>query len=100
MKPVDHDASQLFRTAWNNSTDDFERCIAGHYMARHQQNAVDILMWNQRSLDIETAHCFAFHSLHAKAYDRIVGVRGFNDIGAPAGAGRQNRKKHWNWPAL
>jgi hypothetical protein len=45
------DAAQLFLAAWNKSTDDFERCVAAHYMARHQQKAVDTLMWNQRSLD-------------------------------------------------
>jgi len=45
------DAARLFLSAWNRSTDDFERCIAAHYVARHQKNPVDTLMWNQRSLD-------------------------------------------------
>jgi len=45
------DAAQLFLSAWNESTDDFERCIAAHHVARHQKNPVDTLMWNQRSLD-------------------------------------------------
>ena len=45
------DAAQLFLSAWNESTDDFERCIAAHYLARHQKNPVDTLMWNRRSLD-------------------------------------------------
>jgi hypothetical protein len=35
------DAAQLFLSAWNESTDDFERCIAAHYVARHQKNPVD-----------------------------------------------------------
>lgn len=45
------DAAQLFLSAWNESTDDFERCIAAHYVARHQKSPADTLMWNQRSLD-------------------------------------------------
>jgi len=49
------DAAQLFLSAWNESTDDFERCIAAHYVARHRKNPVDTLMWNQRSLDLADA---------------------------------------------
>jgi tetratricopeptide (TPR) repeat protein len=49
------DAAQLFLSAWNESTDDVERCIAAHYVARHQKNPVDTLMWNQRSLDLANA---------------------------------------------
>lgn len=45
------DAAQLFLNAWSQSTDDFERCIAAHYVARHQKNRVDTLLWNQRSLN-------------------------------------------------
>jgi len=45
------DAAQLFLNAWSQSTNDFERCIAAHYVARHQKNPVDTLLWNQRSLN-------------------------------------------------
>src|SRR5580704_585203 len=45
------EASQMFLNAWNESADDFERCIAAHYVARRQKNSVDTLLWNQRSLD-------------------------------------------------
>ena len=45
------EASRAFLNAWNESTDDFERCIAAHYVARHQKNSVDALRWNQHSLD-------------------------------------------------
>lgn len=48
-------AAQSFRTAWDQSTDDFERCIASHYMARHQKTPSDGLAWNQRSLDYAVA---------------------------------------------
>ncbi|HEY6386253.1 MAG TPA: hypothetical protein VIX91_11285 [Candidatus Acidoferrum sp.] len=38
-------------SAWMQSTGDFERCLAAHYVARHQKEPVDALAWNQRSLD-------------------------------------------------
>lgn len=45
------DASQLFLSAWNQSTSDFERCISAHYVARHQKDPFEALKWNQVSLD-------------------------------------------------
>jgi len=45
------EALRLFMRAWIQSADDFERCIAAHYVARHQKDSADALMWNQRSLD-------------------------------------------------
>lgn len=45
------DAARAFLNAWSQSTDDFERCIAAHYVARHQEHPADTLRWNQRSLD-------------------------------------------------
>lgn len=45
------EASGFFMSAWVQSKDDFERCIAAHYVARHQKEPVEALMWNQRSLD-------------------------------------------------
>lgn len=52
-------ASELFAQAWNQSSDDFEKCIAAHYLARHQKMAIDALRWNQESLK------------HANASDRV-----------------------------
>jgi hypothetical protein len=49
------DASRLFLEAWNQSTTDFERCIAAHYVARHQADPLDALKWNQLALDHATA---------------------------------------------
>jgi tetratricopeptide (TPR) repeat protein len=48
-------ASRLFLSAWTQSTDDFERCIAAHYVARHQKSPDEALTWNQRSLDYARA---------------------------------------------
>jgi len=50
-------ASQLFMEAWTQGSNDFERCIAAHYVARHQSNPMDALVWNQRSLN----HASAVH---------------------------------------
>jgi len=48
-------AARLFLAAWDQSTDDFERCLAAHYVARHQKRPEDALVWNQRSLDYARA---------------------------------------------
>ncbi len=45
------EALELFTSAWVQSTNDFEKCTAAHYVARHQKDPLDTLMWNQRSLD-------------------------------------------------
>ena len=44
------DARRFFTQAWENSTDDFEACIAAHYLARHQETPHDTLHWNQEAL--------------------------------------------------
>jgi len=49
------EASRLFLSAWSQSTDDFERCVAAHYVARHQKSPDETLLWNQRSLDYARA---------------------------------------------
>ena len=49
------EAASRFMSAWTQSTDDFERCIAAHYVARHQKSSDEALIWNQRSLDYARA---------------------------------------------
>ena len=44
-------AAEAFIQAWNLSTTDLERCIAAHYVARHQNSSLDELEWNGRALD-------------------------------------------------
>ena len=44
-------AAECFRQAWSQSTSDFERCIAAHYVARHQADFALVLHWNQVALD-------------------------------------------------
>ena len=45
------DARALFFRAWEASADDFEACVAAHYLARHQNNLEDMLCWNHEALD-------------------------------------------------
>ena len=44
------DALSLYMRAWNESSDDFERCISAHYVARHQKTVHGALEWNLQAL--------------------------------------------------
>lgn len=44
------EASKLFLQAWEEGTNDFEKFIAAHYIARHQKNVTDKLKWLETAL--------------------------------------------------
>src|SRR4051794_17869458 len=44
-------AARFFEHAWAQSTNDYERCIAAHYVARHQPTTDGALHWNQVAID-------------------------------------------------
>ena len=44
------DARHLYRQAWDAATDDYEACIAAHYVARRQADPQETLRWNQEAL--------------------------------------------------
>ena len=44
------EASRLFLLAWNEATNDFEKFIAAHHVARHQKNVSDKLKWLETAL--------------------------------------------------
>ena len=44
------DALRLFQQAWDGAQDDYEACIAAHYLARHQPTFADNLHWNEVAL--------------------------------------------------
>ncbi|WP_078888068.1 hypothetical protein [Streptomyces sp. NRRL S-118] len=46
----DADARSLFQRAWESAADDYEACVAAHYLARHQATAEETLHWNRISL--------------------------------------------------
>jgi hypothetical protein len=44
------DARLLYWQAWLAAQDDFDACIAAHYVARFKEDPNEILRWNQESL--------------------------------------------------
>ena len=44
------EAGKLFQQAWNEATNDFEKFLAAHYVARHQQSVFDRLNWLNTAL--------------------------------------------------
>ncbi|RPI30739.1 MAG: hypothetical protein EHM70_13165 [Chloroflexota bacterium] len=45
------DARTLYWQAWEMAKDDYEACIAAHYVARFQESPEEALRWNQEALD-------------------------------------------------
>lgn len=45
-------AAALFLQAWNEASNDFEKFIAAHYVARHQKNIADKLKWLETDLQL------------------------------------------------
>jgi hypothetical protein len=43
-------ARELFERAWSLRQDDYDACIAAHFVARHQPTPGGTLEWNQRAL--------------------------------------------------
>ncbi|WP_433530949.1 hypothetical protein ACQPYA_02110 [Micromonospora sp. CA-263727] len=44
------DARTLFEQAWTMRANDYDACVAAHYLARRQDDPEDILRWNQVAL--------------------------------------------------
>jgi hypothetical protein len=45
------EARILYIQAWKASRDDYEACIAAHYVARYQDSPEETLRWNQEALN-------------------------------------------------
>ena len=45
------EAIAFYQQAWQAARNDFEACVAAHYMARHQEDPKERLHWNQIALD-------------------------------------------------
>lgn len=43
-------ACELYRQAWETFTDDYEACIAAHYVARCQESPEETFRWNREAL--------------------------------------------------
>ncbi|MBK8836109.1 MAG: hypothetical protein IPO29_15125 [Anaerolineae bacterium] len=44
------DAKALYARAWESARDDFEACVAAHYVARRQDNPAETMRWNEVAL--------------------------------------------------
>ncbi len=44
------DALNLYMQAWEMRKNDFDACVAAHYVARHQKSPEETLYWNQEAL--------------------------------------------------
>lgn len=45
------EAHTLYQKAWEAASNDFEACVAAHYVARFQVDPVEKLRWNQIALE-------------------------------------------------
>lgn len=72
-------AKEIFLQAWDKATNDFEKFLAAHYVARHQKTVSDKLNWLERALQFalkvnDDAVKSAFPSLYlniAKCYEDL-----------------------------
>jgi tetratricopeptide (TPR) repeat protein len=58
------DARTLYQQAWDIHTDDYEACIAAHYLARFQDTPESVLRWNLIALQ----HANAIHDESVKDF--------------------------------
>jgi len=73
------EASKLFLQGWNEATNDFEKFLAAHYVARHQKTVSDKLNWLETTLQFalkvnDNTVKSAFPSLYlniAKCYEDL-----------------------------
>lgn len=44
-------ARELYQQAWDAAQDEYDACVAAHYLARCQDNLTEKLRWNQIALE-------------------------------------------------
>jgi rifampin ADP-ribosylating transferase len=72
-------ANKIFLQAWNEATDEFEKFIAAHFVARHKKNVPDKSIWFKTSLthalkindDTVTSAFPSLYSNIAKCYEDL-----------------------------
>lgn len=84
------EAQRLFDEAWRIAADDYEACVAAHYVARHQADPRERLRWNEECLrraDLVGDERVAgfYPSLHLNL------ARAYADLGRPDAAREQFR---------
>jgi hypothetical protein len=94
------EARRLAWLAWQAATDDYEACIAAHYVARYQDTDEGALHWNQEALEnaqaVKDGRVEAFYpSLYlnlGRAYENIgdeAAAQGYYALAARLGVDHQ-----------
>ena len=94
-------AQALYRQAWESAQDDYEACVAAHYVARHQPDPTEELHWNQIALEranaTSDARVQAFYpSLYlnmGQSYEKLgdqAAAKRYYDLAAELGAHHQS----------
>lgn len=52
LEERDDDARICYRRAWASCTNEYEACIAAHYVARSQDIPEEMLRWNLKALEL------------------------------------------------
>jgi hypothetical protein len=52
LEDREEDARLHYRRAWDSRANDYEACLAAHYLARIQDSAEDMLHWNLKALEL------------------------------------------------
>ena len=79
------EAVKLFLQAWNTATNNFEKFIAAHYIARHKKNASEKLEWYKTALQFAlAANSHAANGAFASLYTNIA--KCYEDLGDPENA--------------
>ncbi len=67
------EANKIFIQAWNEATNDFEKFLAAHYVARHQIHVSDRLHWYQTALQLAlTINDDSVKGAYASLYSNIA----------------------------
>jgi hypothetical protein len=94
------DARALYQQAWETHRDDYEACIAAHYLARFQDTPEETLHWNELALEharaVEDERVAAFYpslylnlgSAHEKLGNQIKAHR-YYELAAKLGVVHQ-----------
>ncbi|MBN2501681.1 MAG: hypothetical protein JXB38_12940 [Anaerolineales bacterium] len=94
-------ARALYLQAWKLAQDDYEACVAAHYVARHQDNPTEEFRWNQEALkrakaaNEERVQAF-YSSLYlnmGQSYEKLgdqAAAKHYYDLAAELGAFHQS----------
>lgn len=75
-----NEALRLFKKAWDEASNDFEKFISAHYVARHQENIQDKLKWDQTALQLALKiNDDTVRGAYPSLYLNIA--KGFEDLG-------------------